>query len=75
MKCGYRIYPAWSGFAGEDPLAITSSMAQLAATQMGRRVVAVDKVGTGFDERSGWYVDFDVTYSSTASPRYEEIRR
>lgn len=75
MKCGYRIYPAWSGFEGEDPLAITSSMAQRTAALRGCRVVSVDKVGTGFDERSGYYVDFDVTYSSTETWRYEEWKR
>lgn len=75
MKCSYRIYPAWVGFAGEDPAAITSSMAERAADLMGRRVHIVEKVGTGFDNKSGWYVDFDVTYSSTRAPGYEELKQ
>lgn len=74
MKCGYRIYPAWRGFHGHDPKMVTTQMANRAGAEMGRYVVSVEKVGHGYNQRSGWFEDYDVTYSSTA-PTYEELKR
>lgn len=74
MSCIYRIYPSWWGFGGNtaEPM---HELARDAATSMGRRVVNIVKYGSGFDDRSGYFVDFRVTYSSTRTPGYEELAR
>lgn len=66
MKCTYRIFPAWRGFGGENPENVTWGMARHAAEGMGRQVIAVEKLGHGFDQRfGGYFIDYTVTYSST----------
>lgn len=64
ITCGYRIYPAWRGFDGNPWVPMREAGAH-AAKQMGRIVLNIEKTGSGFDERSGYYVDFKITYSST----------
>lgn len=64
MSCTYRIYPSW--FGGEVAVPMRE-LAEGAATKMGRRVENIIKVGAGFDQLSGHFVDFKVTYSSTDS--------
>lgn len=63
ISCGYRIYPAW--FGGDDATAPMREMARHAAGRMGRQVAAIETTGHGFDRRSGHYLDFKVSYSST----------
>lgn len=72
MKCGYRMYPSW--FKDGDIHGPINELSRHAAHRMGRTVSKVDVTGDGTDQR-GYFIDFTVTYSSTASPTYEEIRR
>lgn len=63
ISCAYRIYPAW--FGDVDPMVPMRELAHGAAKAMGRIAVNIEKIGYGFDHRSGHFVDYRVTYSST----------
>jgi hypothetical protein len=65
ISCAYRLYPSW--FGDVDPLVPIGELAQGAARAMGRVVLRVEKIGTGFTQRSGYFVDYRVTYSSTGT--------
>lgn len=62
VSCSYRIYPNWFGGEVAVPL---RELAEGAAAKMGRRVDSMVKIGSGFDQMRGHFVDFRVTYSST----------
>ena len=65
MKVGYRIYPFWFGEGGEPTLPM-KELAEGSAARMGRRVENIEITHRGFDNQRGGYMDFTVTYSSTA---------
>lgn len=73
MKCGYRIYPSW--FRDGDVSVPMREAAALAAEKMNRLVLRIEVEREGEHPTRGYYIDYSVTYSSTASPAYEEIAK
>lgn len=72
ISCAYRVHPNWEGFGGDIKGPI-NELARNAACHKGLRVERIEQLRTGHD-KGGYYVDLKVTYSSTASPRYEEVQ-
>lgn len=62
ISCAYRIYPVWFKGGTQEPM---RELADRSALTMGRFVDSIVVIGSGFDQCSGHFVDFRVTYSST----------